>query len=154
MMTKISAATPEDAEEILGLQKLTFRSEAERYNKFEIPPLVETLDKYLPLFDGYTIYKLERNGRILGSVNIRTDENNTGHIGRLIVHPDAQNQGIGKQLMTHVETDNSQVVRFELFAGYRTDKNIRFYEKQGYTTYETIMQNDNFGFVRMEKDNA
>lgn len=150
----ITQATPADAEEILALQKLAFLSEAERYNKFDIPPLVETLDEFLPLFDVHIIYKFEENGRILGSVNMRIDEHNTGHIGRLIVHPEAQNQGIGKQLMIHLEANNPDVTRFELFTGYRTHKNIQFYQKQGYAIYDTIMRGDDFGFVYMEKANT
>lgn len=149
----ITTATLTDAPEILALQKLAFRSEAERYNKLDIPPLVESLDQFLPLFASHTIYKFVDDGRILGSVNIRIDEHKTGHIGRLIVHPEAQNQGIGKQLMTHLEANNPEVIRFELFTGYRTHKNIQFYEKQGYTIYDTVMRGEDFGFVYMEKEN-
>ncbi len=40
---EIERAIISDAEEILSLQKLAYRSEAEIYNDFNIPPLVQTL---------------------------------------------------------------------------------------------------------------
>ena len=39
----IKKAEFSDLEEILQLQKLTYKSEAELYNDFNIPPLVQTL---------------------------------------------------------------------------------------------------------------
>jgi hypothetical protein len=41
---EIEKATVFDAEEILTLQKLAYQSEAEIYNDFNIPPLVQTLE--------------------------------------------------------------------------------------------------------------
>ena len=40
----IEGAMVSDIEEILSLQKLAYRSEAEIYNDFNIPPLVQTLE--------------------------------------------------------------------------------------------------------------
>jgi hypothetical protein len=42
----IEEATVSDAEEILALQKLAYQSEAEIYNDFGIPPLVQTLEAW------------------------------------------------------------------------------------------------------------
>lgn len=39
----IKKAEVSDAEEILSLQKLAYKSEAELYNDFNIPPPVQTL---------------------------------------------------------------------------------------------------------------
>lgn len=151
-MPNITLAKTTDAPDILTLQKLAFAIEAERYNKPDIPPLVESLADLLPLFESRIIYKLEIDGRILGAVNIKI-EDITGHIGRLIVHPYNQNQGFGKQLMAHVEKEHANLARFELFTGYRSHKNISFYQQQKYTIFKTIMLEDDFGFVYMEKIN-
>jgi len=40
----IEKATVSDAEELLALQKLAYRSEAEIYDDFSIPPLVQSLE--------------------------------------------------------------------------------------------------------------
>ena len=41
----IKQALKEDLREILTLQKLAYQSEAEIYNDYSIPPLIQTLDK-------------------------------------------------------------------------------------------------------------
>ena len=151
-MPNITLATTKDAPDILTLQKLAFAIEAKRYNKPDIPPMVETVDDFLPYFDDHIFYKLEENGRLLGAVNIKI-EDNTGHIGRLIVRPDSHNQGFGKQLMAHIEKEHANLARFELFTGYRSHKNISFYQKQNYTIFKTVMLEEDFGFVYMEKIN-
>jgi len=147
---EISLATPEDSAELVRILKAAFMLEAIRYNKFDIPPLLETVENFAASFADLTIYKAEQNGKIVGSVNTRI-EGSTCYIGRLIVGPEIHNQGIGKQLMARAEADNAQVARFELFTGYRSEKNIRFYEKQGYTSYDQKMLEEDFGMVYLEK---
>ena len=41
----IEQASAEDAAEILALQKLAYRSEAELYDDYTIPPLTQTLEE-------------------------------------------------------------------------------------------------------------
>lgn len=41
----IERASLEDAKEILELQKLAYVSEAEIYNDYSIPPMMQTLDQ-------------------------------------------------------------------------------------------------------------
>jgi N-acetylglutamate synthase-like GNAT family acetyltransferase len=87
-----------DAEEILILQKLAYRSEAEIYNDFNIPPLVQTPESIEKDFENQYFLKAVMEGKIIGSVRAYTKEG-TCYIGRLIVHPDFQNQGIGSSLI-------------------------------------------------------
>jgi len=147
---EISLATPEDSADLVRILKAAFMLEAIRYNKFDIPPVMETVENFAASFTDLTIYKAEQNGKIVGSVNTLI-EGSTCYIGRLIVDPEIHNQSIGKQLMARAEADNAQVTRFELFTGYRSEKNIRFYEKQGYTIYDQKMSEEDFGMVFMEK---
>ncbi len=146
----ISIAAPEDSPELVRILKAAFMIEAKRYHKFDIPPLLETEENFAASFANLTIYKAEQNGKIVGSVNTRV-ENNTCYIGRLVVDPEIHNQGVGKQLMARAEADNPHVSRFELYTGYRSEKNIRFYEKQGYKIYDQKMYEPDFGMVFMEK---
>jgi hypothetical protein len=84
---EIERATVLDAEEILSLQKLAYRSEAEIYNDFNIPPLVQTLESIEKDFENQYFLKAVMDGKIIGSVRAYTKEG-TCYIGRLIVHPD------------------------------------------------------------------
>ena len=51
----IEKAITEDAQKILSLQKLAYQSEAKINRNFQIPPLVETLDKWKDTFKTYVV---------------------------------------------------------------------------------------------------
>ena len=92
---EISQAKIDDAEEILTLQKLAYRSEAERYNNYEISPLRQTIDEIKEQFKSHIFLKAVSEGKIIGTVRA-CEKNGTCYVGKLAVHPDMQNQGIGK----------------------------------------------------------
>ncbi len=98
----IERAIISDAEAILSLQKLVYKSEAEIYNDFNIPPLVQTLKDINDDFERQIFLKATINGKIIGSVRAFAKEK-TCYVGRLIVHPDFQNQGIGTKLLNNIE---------------------------------------------------
>ncbi|CAH0121894.1 MULTISPECIES: hypothetical protein [unclassified Paenibacillus] len=55
MTMKIERASISDAGEILLLQKIAYRSEAEIYNDFGIEPLVQTLEQLQEQFEDHMI---------------------------------------------------------------------------------------------------
>lgn len=146
----IEAATIQDAQPILALQKLAYVSEAEIYNDFNIDPLTQTLDSLYHDFRKQVFLKSSVNGKIVGSVRGYLDDG-TCHIGRLIVHPDFQNRGIGKQLMREIESFFKNATRYELFTGHRSERNLYLYQKLGYSTHKTERLNDNLVLVFLEK---
>ena len=143
-------ATISDAEEILALQKLAYRSEAEIYNDFKIPPLVQTLEGIEKDFESQFFLKALWDGRIIGSVRAYSREE-TCYIGRLIVHPDFQNRGIGTKLMSEIERIFGTCKRFELFTGVRSEKNLYLYQKLGYKIFKTANITDQTTIVYLEK---
>jgi ribosomal protein S18 acetylase RimI-like enzyme len=146
----IEKATASDAEELLALQKLAYRSEAEIYNDFSIPPLVQTLENMEEEFKNQFFLKAAMDGRIIGSVRAYSKEG-TCYIGRLIVHPDFQNRGIGTKLMNEIETIFNGCKRFELFTGDKSEKNLRLYQKRGYRIFKTAKMTDRTNIVFLEK---
>jgi ribosomal protein S18 acetylase RimI-like enzyme len=146
----IERATISDAEEILALQKLAYRSEAEIYNDFNIPPLVQTLESMEQDFENQLFLKVLVGGRIIGSVR-GYSKDGTCYIGRLIVHPDFQNRGIGTNLMNEIERTLSSCKRFELFTGDRSERNLYLYEKLGYKVFKTAKITDQTNIVFLEK---
>jgi len=96
--TIFTRASFEDIAEILSLQKISFISEAELYNNFNIEPLTQTFDSISEDFKEYTFLKAVYRNKIIGSVKGRQTPEYCW-IGRLIVHPEFQNKGIGKRLM-------------------------------------------------------
>ncbi|OGQ10499.1 MAG: hypothetical protein A2026_16065 [Deltaproteobacteria bacterium RBG_19FT_COMBO_46_12] len=63
---EIERATVLDAEEILTLQKLAYRSEAEIYNDFNIPPLLQTLESLEKDFEKQFFLKAALSERVKG----------------------------------------------------------------------------------------
>ena len=147
---EILKATHDDAEEILALQKLAYLSEAELYNDFKIEPLVQTLEKALEDFSGQTVLKAVENGRIAGSVRWVVRDG-TCYVGKLIVHPDYQNHGLGTALMLELERMSECAERYELFTGWKSEKNLHLYGKLGYVKFKTRDVSENLKLVYMEK---
>ena len=147
---EIERAMISDAEEILSLQKLAYRSEAEIYNDFNIPPLVQTLESIEKDFENQYFLKTVMNGKIIGSVRAYTKEG-TCYIGRLIVHPDFQNRGIGTDLMNEIERIFNTCRRFELFTGDKSERNLYLYQKLGYKIFKKAKITDQTMVVYLEK---
>jgi len=148
---RIERAEISDVEEILALQKLAYKSEAEIYNDFNIPPMVQTLESIEKGFENQFFIKVLVDGRIIGSVRAYAEEG-TCYIGRLIVHPDFQKRGIGTKLMNEIEKIFSTYQRFELFTGDRSEKNIYLYQKLGYKIFKTAKITDQTTIVYLEKN--
>ena len=142
----IEQALKEDLGEILTLQKLAYQSEAEIYNDYSIPPLSQTLEEIKEDFSFQLFLKIVINNKIAGSVRA-FKENDTCFIGRLIVHPDFQNQGIGKKLLHEIEAKFSDVSRYELFTGYKSEKNLYLYQKLGYYQFKSEKINENLQLI-------
>ena len=132
---KIIKAEIADAADILALQKLSYQSEAEIYNDYDIPPLKQTVDEIKEQFKNHIFLKAVHDGEIIGAVRAY-EESGTCHVGRLAVHPDHQNKGIGTALMNKIER-YFKPERFELLVGAKSSKNIRLYKKLGYSIYDT-----------------
>jgi len=128
----IRTASPEELEKVLALQKRAFRSEAVRYDDFNMPPITQSLDEISAESLKYLILVYETQGDILGSVRGFIDEQNQAHIGRLVVEPGQQRGGIGTQLMEAIEKEFQKASRFLIFTGAQSEGTIRLYERLGY----------------------
>jgi ribosomal protein S18 acetylase RimI-like enzyme len=148
----VARATIEDAEEILALQKLAYRSEAEIIDDFAIPPLHQTLDETLSEFEQQVVLKVEHEGRVIASVRSYL-EAGTCYIGKLIVHPDHQDRGLGTRLLRAAEDRFPAANRYELFTGQRSEKNLHIYRKAGYRVFKSRAVSEKLTLVFLEKPN-
>jgi ribosomal protein S18 acetylase RimI-like enzyme len=135
MEINIEQATENDAEMILALQKLAYQSEANQYNDFTLPPLMQTFDEILIDFRKQVVLKAIISGEIIGSVRAYM-EDGTCYIRRLIVNPGFQKQGIGKRLMQGIESQFNDAKRYELFTGHKSEEALSLYKKLGYTIFK------------------
>ena len=149
----IAVAEPEDAGEILTLQRAAFLRDAQLYNDPFMSSLTQTVDEVrAEITDPERIVlKATAGHRIVGSVR--------GHIvdgacsiGRLMTAPDLEGQGIGGLLMAAIEERAAPSVdRYELHTGAKSTGNIAMYERRGYCLFGQHTDDAGMGVVSMTK---
>lgn len=127
----VGPASPGEAERILGLQRLCYRSEAALYDDWSIPPMTQTLPELLAEYEDHEVLVARLGDEVVGSARGRL-EDGTCHIGRLVVHPRMQRRGIGARLMCELEGRFPQAEHYELFTGHKSEGNLRLYRRLGY----------------------
>ncbi|WCK56340.1 GNAT family N-acetyltransferase [Aneurinibacillus sp. Ricciae_BoGa-3] len=146
----IQRAIVSDAKELLVLQKMAYLSEAQIYNDYTIEPLVQSLESLKKQIREQAVFKALIDDAIIGSVRGYFNAG-TCYVGKLFVHPNYQNQGIGKKLMEKVEDFFSTAIRYEVFTGSKSQKNIFLYEKWGFQLFRTEEVGLDLSMVFMEK---
>ncbi|WUH96287.1 GNAT family N-acetyltransferase [Spirillospora sp. NBC_00431] len=133
-MVAIERAVPEDAGEVLTVQRAAYVTEAQLYGDPFIPPLVESVEQLRKALAGdAVVLKAVLGGRLVGAVRARFSEH-TCLVGRLVVVPDLQGRGIGGRLLTALEDEaTGRADACVLFTGHLSDANLRLYRRLGYT---------------------
>ncbi|MFJ8004767.1 GNAT family N-acetyltransferase [Streptomyces fagopyri] len=154
MSVTISAATEQDAEQILKLQYLCYQSEAELAGDYGIEPLTQPLDSLrAELADG-TVLVARLGQEVVASVRGTADADGTARISKLIVHPRMQRHGIGARLLRAAEAvlvGERGAKRIQLHAGRRGGGNLRLYRSVGYETVGTSQGDDGVTVTVLEK---
>lgn len=146
----IARANRGDLQEILNLQYLAYQSEAKLCNNPNILPLTQTLKEVEAEFASGTFLKtVDENGYIVASVRAYSD-NDTLHIGKLMVHPDLQGRGIGTKLLKEIEYVCPHK-QYELFTSTKSKRNIKLYEHMGYVVFEERDMGNNLIFIYLRK---
>ncbi|WCK57144.1 GNAT family N-acetyltransferase (plasmid) [Aneurinibacillus sp. Ricciae_BoGa-3] len=139
-----------DAKELLALQKITYKSEADIYNDETIEPLMQTFRSMQRDIRQKAVFKAVDERMIVGSIRAYLIAG-TCYIEKLFVYPDRQNQGIAKQLLRKIEIFFHPAPRYELFTGNQSQKNILLYEKHGFKIFKTEVIDSTLSLVFMEK---
>ncbi|MEU1494408.1 GNAT family N-acetyltransferase [Streptomyces sp. NPDC005776] len=155
MSVIISAAKAQDAEQILKLQYLCFQSEAELYGNYRIDPLVQTLDSVRAEIATNLVFVARLGEEVVGSVRGSADQDGTGQIGKLCVHPRLQGHGLGARLLGAAEAglaDQRSAIRFRLHTGHRSEGNLRLYRRAGYALVGNATGQDGVLMILLEKE--
>ncbi|WP_405784333.1 GNAT family N-acetyltransferase [Streptomyces sp. NBC_00859] len=155
MSVTISAATAQDAEQILKLQYLCYQGEAELYGDYSIEPLTQTLDALRAELVGGHVLVARLGGEVVASVRGGVDASGTARIAKLIVHPRMRRHGIGGRLLTAIEAEfasDPAARRFRLFTGHRGDGSLRLYRSHGYVPVSTEQTGGAVTVVTLEKE--
>lgn len=128
-MSQFSTLGPDDAGELLTLQRAAYATEAQIYGDPFLPALTQTLEELRVELDGPAL-GIRDDGRLVAALRWFVD-NDTAHIGRITVAPDMQGRGLGTHLLREAER-RSGASTFELFTGHLSVANLRLYEREGY----------------------
>jgi len=146
-MVMIRPAAPEDAGEVLTVQRAAFVTEAQLHDDPHMAPLMQTLDEIRVAIATDTVLVAVDGPRIVGSVRARLDAS-VWQIGRLVVVPDRQGAGIGTALLAEIERlAPDGVTAYSVETGPKSVQNVRLYERYGYRQ----VPNDSI-LIRLTKD--
>ena len=151
-MVQIIKATYDDLEEILALQYLAYRSEAELIGDYTIPPLLQKLPQLVKEYEKGVILKAVEHGGIIGSVR-GVKKGDTLLIDKLMVNPNRQREGIGTRLLREIERVYPQQ-RYELFISTKDENNLRFYRREGYHPFREERLESGIKLIYLEKQNG
>jgi predicted N-acetyltransferase YhbS len=146
----IELARESDLQALLLLQRLCYRSEAELYKDFSLPPLTQTLEDLRTDLDSHLVLAARHQEELVGSVRARMSSK-TCQIGRLMVHPLQRRRGLGSGLMHAIESRFPQADRFELFTGHKSLGNLLLYDRLGYRSVREEAVAPHLTLIYMEK---
>jgi tRNA (guanine37-N1)-methyltransferase len=128
----LSRATPNDAAELLVLQRCCWVEEAIANDTLDIAALHESLDDVRVWLEEWATWSVRVAGRLVGAVRARR-EGSTWDIGRLMVAPDLAGRGLGGWLLRLAEANAPEDVEsITLFTGAGSARNISMYERAGF----------------------
>ncbi|MGO2519732.1 MAG: GNAT family N-acetyltransferase [Microbacterium sp.] len=145
----LSRISPDDAGEVLTVQRAAFVSEALIYGTADMPPLTQTLEQVraeLAEADGW-VARIEN--RLVGAIRVRQTDDLL-LVGRIAIAPDVQGSGIGRALLEAAEADSS-APEAELFTGSLSEANVHLYESCGYRITDRVDQGDGTSQLFMRK---
>lgn len=153
----IERATPDDAEIIcdirdrawlkaypnpaLGITAEDIELNAKGINGEFVPRRIAYLKEELAKdsSDGLTTYVARLNGRVVGYIDPRIDEQGHHRIGAIYVEPETQGKGIGSKLMAHVLNIYGRDEDIYLEVVSYNNNAIEFYKCFGFEQTDTIV---------------
>ena len=142
------ALSPDDAGELLTLQRAAYATEAQIYGDPFLPALTQSLDELRDELLGPSL-GVRARGRLVAALRWRM-EGAVAHIGRIVVAPDLQGMGLGTHLLREAER-RSGAASFELFTGHLSLANLRLYEREGYQQTMRVPLREGVELVYLQK---
>lgn len=152
-MPTITRATLADAPAMHDLQMRAFAEEGRRLQRFDIPPLTETVATIAEHIATQTALTARLDGRIVGCVRGITADG-VCIIRALVVDPAHQGKGIGSSLLAALERALPAVARFDLTTNPVMEGNVPFYERHGYRVTEITQHSPAITLAQMSKHAA
>ncbi|GAB3262654.1 bifunctional NAD(P)H-dependent oxidoreductase/GNAT family N-acetyltransferase [Alteromonas gracilis] len=125
-------AGPDDAAEMLVLQRACWVEEATVNQTLALPALHETEHDVAQTIAQRDVLVVRRGDRLVAAVQWWKD-GTTRSIGRLMVAPDQRGLGMARALLAHAESHGTDgIERLQLSTGTRSARNLAAYRARGY----------------------
>ena len=134
-MLKLIKADVKDAKKLLDIQRICFYEYLEKYHDHSINPANKTTEQLATIIsdESYLAYFIEYDQEIAGMICIKKLNEEKFEIDMFGILPDYRNKHLGTKVINLVfETHNTTRI-WVLGTMLQEEKNIRFYEKLGFT---------------------
>jgi tRNA (guanine37-N1)-methyltransferase len=148
----VTLATPEDAGELLTLQRAAFMAEAEWNGSLDLPPLTETMPEIMTALEREIVLVGRVRGRLVASVRGMSRPEGRWYVARLAVAPDWQGRGVGSLMMDLIEgLAPPGTAAISLLTGAGSTPNHGFYRRRGYVETERSVGDTGVPVVILER---
>lgn len=152
--------SPQDAGEVLTLQRAAYVTEAQAHADMNLPPLRQSLAELVTELSDPHVLAVgwrDSSGRLVAAVRVRfgAPVARVAQIGRLTVVPDRQGQQLGTRLLSAIEDQlPDSVTELRLFTGERSEGNLRLYRRLGYSEISRTDTGAGYRLVHLHKTRA
>lgn len=122
------------ANEILILQKESYKIEADLINYYKIPPLIETEEDLINSSEDFIAYRIDN--KICGVISFQINEKFID-ICKFFVSPKYINKGIGSKLLKYLEDNFNSKNYFKVQTALKNIPAINFYQKHNFKLINT-----------------
>ena len=135
MIRKINIKNEKIANEVLELQRNSYKAEAEIINCYDIPPLKDTLESLMKCGEVFYGYLIKNKIKSVISYKVA---NNTLDIHRVAIHPDHFRKGIARRLLEFIGTVEEDFSRIEVCTGKKNILAKNLYLQSGFSEVSDI----------------
>jgi len=114
---------------LLSVQRLAYSVEADLIGFYDIPPLKDTIQSVQSCNEAF--YGYFRDSKLFGAISYIRKADDID-ICRPVVHPHTFRQGVGRALLEHLLTTESDASRFTVSTGQKNTPAIKLYAKYGF----------------------
>lgn len=120
---------PNSANDVLQLQFLSYKVEADLIGFYEIPPLKDNIERLQECGETFFGYYIDNE---LGGAISYKNENGELDIHRLMVHPNHFRKGIARELLQYIQTNEVGFETIIVATGSKNAPAIKFYQYNGF----------------------